>query len=77
MSEESNLSKDIEFIKKLTHEIVKEEPYSQWREVDQVHAMKAFENIMLMDTQNAAFFINDLAKLINQAADFEKKEASN
>ena len=43
---------------------------------DQIHAMKAFENIMLMDTKNAAFFVNDLAKLINQAADFEKKENS-
>ncbi len=76
MSEDNNLSKDIEFIKNLTREIVKDEPYSQWRETDQIHAMKAFENIMLMDTKNAAFFVNDLAKLINQAADFEKKENS-
>ena len=76
MSEDNDLSKDVEFLKNLTREIVKDEPYSQWREIDQIHAMKAFKNIMLMDTKNAAFFVNDLAKLINQAADFEKKENS-
>lgn len=71
MSTDNDLSKDVEFIKNLKREIIKEEPYSQWRESDRIHAMKAFGNIMMMDTKNAAFFVNDLAKLVNQAADFE------